>query len=132
MTTLFDGVTPLKQSLDFHLARQNLISGNIANVDTPGFAPRELKRPENGEMSSFALTMKTTDPAHLSALGDPDTAGFEIKEERVEIPGNDLNYVSMDHEMARLGANTLRFKVLGKLVTHHLGILQYAALNGRS
>ena len=132
MTTIFEGIGDLNQSLNFHLARQNLISANIANVDTPGYAPRELKRSDKSAMSEFALMMKTTDSAHLTPLGDPDSAGFEVKEERVEIPGNDLNYVSMDHEMARLGANTLRYKVLGKLVTHHLGILRYAATNGRS
>ena len=131
MTTIFDGIGGIKQSLDYHLARQNLISGNVANVDTPGYVPKELKRTDATGESDFALMLKTTDSRHMTPLGDPDNQGFKVAEERIEIPGNDLNYVSMDHEMARLGANTLRFKVLGKLMTHHLGILRYAAQNGR-
>ncbi len=56
---------------------------------------------------------------------------FGSSAKKIAVPGNDLNFVSMDHEMAKLGANSLRFKVLGKLVSHHLGILKYAAQNGR-
>ena len=131
MTTIFDGLGEIRQSLDYHLARQNLISGNLANVDTPGYAPKELKRTDAAGKSEFALLLETSDPEHLTPAGDSDAKGFKVEEERMEIPGNDLNYVSMDHEMARLGANTLRFKVLGKLMTHQLGILRYAAQNGR-
>lgn len=131
MTTIFNGVGELQRGLNFHLERQNLISGNIANLDTPGYAPRELQRSEASTGSEFAMMLNTTDTRHMTPLGDDADPGFRIEEERVEIPGNDLNYVSMDHEMARLNANTLRYKVLGKLVSHHLGILRYAAQNGK-
>ena len=127
MTTIFHVLTPLDRSMDFHLQRQNLISANIANVDTPGYAPRELRRTTESDGANFSLTLKTTDSAHLYPDGGDGSENYRVDEERVEIPGNDLNFVSMDHEMARLGANSLRFKVLGKLVSHHLGILRYAA-----
>lgn len=127
MTTIFHALTPLDHSMNFHIQRQNLISANIANVDTPGYAPRELHRTTGSEGASFSLTLKTTDSAHLYPNSGDSDADYRVEEEHVEVPGNDLNYVSMDHEMARLGANSLRFKVLGKLVSHHLGILKYAA-----
>ena len=131
MTTIFSGLGELQRGMTFHLERQNLIAGNIANIDTPGYAPKELHRPEELGKSEFAMLLRTTDTRHMTPVGNVDEAGFEIDEEKVEIPGNDLNYVSMDHEMARLNANTLRYQVLGKLVTQHLGILRYAAQNGR-
>ena len=131
MTGIFGEIGTLQQGMNFHLERQNLIAGNIANLDTPGYAPRELERTENLGNSEFAMMLRTTDSAHMTPFGDADDPGFKVNEERIEIPGNDLNYVSMDHEMARLNANTLRYKVLGKLVSHHLGILRYAAQNGR-
>lgn len=131
MTTIFNGIGELQRGLNFHLVRQNLIAGNIANLDTPGYAPKELHRAEETGKSEFAMLLKTTDTRHMSTMGSADEKGFEVDEEKVEIPGNDLNYVSMDHEMARINANTLRYKVLGKLVTHHLGMLRYAAQNGR-
>jgi flagellar basal-body rod protein FlgB len=131
MTTIFGGLSPLSHSLDYHLQRQNLIAGNIANVDTPGYAPRELLRTDKAERTEFSLTLKRTDAEHIASVGAEGGGDYRVDEERTEIPGNDLNYVSLDHEMARLSANSLRFKVLGRLVTHHLGILRYAAQNGR-
>jgi flagellar basal-body rod protein FlgB len=127
MTTIFNAIAPLNRSMDFHLQRQNLIAANIANVDTPGYAPREIRRTTDSEGASFSLTLKTTDDAHLYPDGGDGTSNYRVDEERIQVPGNDLNYVSMDQEMAKLGANSLRFKVLGKLVTHHLGVLRYAA-----
>ena len=131
MNGIFGGVGTLQQGLNFHLERQNLIAGNIANLDTPGYAPKELERADNIKDSEFAMILRTTDSHHMTPFGGADDPGFKVNEERIEIPGNDLNYVSMDHEMARLNANTLRYKVLGKLVTEQLGILRYAAQNGR-
>jgi flagellar basal-body rod protein FlgB len=131
MTAIFSGLSPLNHSLDYHMQRQNLISGNIANVDTPGYAPKELTRTTESEEASFSLTLKTTDAAHITPFGAENSALYRVDEEKNEIPGNDLNFVSLDHEMARLSANSLRFKVVGRLVTHHLGILRYAAQNGR-
>jgi flagellar basal-body rod protein FlgB len=121
----------MERGMNFHLERQNLISGNIANVDTPGYAPKELKRTESVEDSEFAMILKKTDTRHMTPFGGNDEAGFQAQEEKIEVPGNDLNYVSMDHEMARLNANTLRYKVLGKLVSNQLAGLRYAAQNGR-
>jgi flagellar basal-body rod protein FlgB len=131
MTTIFSGLSEMQRGLNFHLERQNLISGNIANVDTPGYAPKELQRTENFTDSEFAMILKKTDTRHMMPVGGDEDAGFKLQEERIEVPGNDLNYVSMDHEMARLNANTLRYKVLGRLMSNQLGILRYAAQNGR-
>jgi flagellar basal body rod protein FlgB len=54
-----------------------------------------------------------------------------VFEEKNVVPGNDLNYVSLDHEMGRIGANALRFQAIGKMVAKHLGILRYAASDTR-
>lgn len=128
MTSIFGGIDFASRSLDFHLQRQNMIAANVANVDTPGYVPVELTRPTKpNEMGK--LGMHVTSAQHIP-LGDPaDETGFETVEERVEIPGNDLNYVSLDREMARLNANSLRFEAVSKLVSKHMGILTYAATN---
>ncbi len=131
MTTIFSGLTEMQRGLNFHMERQNLISGNIANVDTPGYAPKELQRIEEGKESEFALILKRTDTRHMTPFGGDEDSGLKIQEEKVEVPGNDLNYVSLDHEMARLNANTLRYKVIGKLISEKLAGLRYAAQNGR-
>ncbi|MDJ0765621.1 MAG: flagellar basal body rod protein FlgB [Myxococcota bacterium] len=126
MTGIFEGVDVVARALDFHMLRQNLITGNIANVDTPGYAPKELQRAEQSDGSSFSLSLTATDGEHLTPSGVDRSGAYEVAEERNVVPGNDLNYVSMDWEMARLSANALRYEVVGKLVTKHLGVLHYA------
>ena len=40
---LFDTTfTKLQSALDVRLERQNVLNGNLANLDTPGYSPREL------------------------------------------------------------------------------------------
>ena len=131
MITIFSGLGEMQRGLNFHQERQNLISGNIANVDTPGYAPRELQRTEGLEDSEFAMILKRTDTRHMTPFGGEEDAGLKVQEEKIEVPGNDLNYVSMDHGMARLNANPLRYKVLGTLISKKLAGLRYAAQNGR-
>ena len=128
--TFFTEVNNMATALDFHLERQNLIAGNIANVDTPGFAPAEITRPDTFENSQFALEMKATDPAHYRHADIGPLEEYKFSEEKNIIPGNDLNYVSLDREMAKLKANTVRYEAVGKLVSKQLGILSYAANDG--
>ncbi len=40
---LFDATTGrLERSLDVRLVRHNVLAGNVANVDTPGYAPKDI------------------------------------------------------------------------------------------
>jgi flagellar basal-body rod protein FlgB len=129
MTSIFQVIGPMERSLDFHLVRQNMISANVANVDTPGYAPRELVRDEGTEDFAAHLAMAQTEAAHIPASGSSDTEGLDVVEEHTVIPGNDRNFVSLDHEMARLAANTIRYEAVTKLVSTQMGMLAYAASN---
>ncbi|MCU0661929.1 MAG: flagellar basal body rod protein FlgB [Myxococcota bacterium] len=129
MTSIFQVIGPMERSLDFHLVRQNMISANVANVDTPGYAPRELVRDEGTEDFAAHLAMAQTEAAHIPASGSNETAGLDVVEEHTVIPGNDNNFVSLDHEMARLAANTIRYEAVSKLVSTQMGMLAYAASN---
>ena len=128
---IFSDVNSVAAALNFHMERQNLISANIANVDTPGYAPKEINRGDFEGGSEFAMALRRTNEAHYqtSSLG-PDE-NYEVYEVRDHVPGNDLNYVSLDKEMARLNANTLRFETVSKVVSHKLGVLKYAAADGK-
>lgn len=130
--TIFTEVNTMAKALNFHLERQNLISGNIANVDTPGYAPKDILRPDELSNTPFALEMRATDPSHYRNPGMAPVEGYRIHEEKNRIAGNDLNYVSLDTEMARLTANTVRYEAVGKLVNKQLGIISYAATDGNA
>ncbi|MCP4600068.1 MAG: flagellar basal body rod protein FlgB [Proteobacteria bacterium] len=131
MTEIFSIVNDMARAFDFHLSRQNLISANIANVDTPGYAPKEMIRADASGDASFSLSLATTDSKHISFNVGGSGSEFEVFEEHNVIPGNDQNYVSMDHEMTRLAANSVRYQVVERIVSKHLGMLRYASQGGR-
>ena len=128
---IFTDINSMATSLNFHMERQNLISANIANVDTPGYAPKEIQRNDFEGGSEFALEMQRTNAAHFKTSGLGPDEDYNVFEVRDHVPGNDLNYVSLDKEMSRLNANTLRYETVSKVVSHQLGILKYAAADGR-
>jgi len=133
MTAIFETVGTMARALDFHMIRQNLISANIANVDTPGYAPRELLRPLE---SDFARHMPRpplalTDARHIAGIGGAGEQDLDVEEEHVAVPGNDLNFVSIDHEMARLSANTIKYEAITRAVGAQLGMLRYGASDAR-
>ncbi|MBN2342377.1 MAG: flagellar basal body rod protein FlgB [Deltaproteobacteria bacterium] len=129
--SIFTEVNSVAGALDFHMQRQNLISGNIANVDTPGYTPKEIIRSDFIGGSDFAMELRRTDESHFSTSNLGIDEHYEVLDVKDHVPGNDLNYVSLDQEMAKLNANTLRYETVSKTVTKQLGILKYAASDGR-
>lgn len=131
MTALFTQINPLARALDFHAERQNLIASNIANADTPGYRPREMSfAQELGELGSTMPVERTT-RGHLRPSDASDESGFQVYEETWSTPGNDGNYVRLEHEMSRMNANSVRYRASTQMVNRHLGMIRYAISSGR-
>ncbi len=131
MTQIFEHIDPLARSLDYHVERHNLIASNIANVDTPGYRPRELAFEDELAMQTTpAVRMVTTRSGHLNAAGEAQDEGIEAYEETWAAPGADGNYVRLEHEMSRLQANSLRYQASTQMINRHLGLLRYS-ITGR-
>ena len=133
MSSLFDHVGITNHALSYHLERQNVLSSNIANVDTPGFQPMELTReiPEAEDPRRLALT--ATNPNHVGYRGrggPPRQFTLDFAEERVSNPGNDGNSVSLEREMSKVAVNQLRYEGAVRIVRSQLGLLRYAANDG--
>lgn len=126
MSELFQGVSPLQRALNYHLERHNVLASNVANVDTPGFRPRELLR--STEEAPGGLSVKRTDPGHM-VRGGIDGPSRVIEDNSVPA-GNDGNAVSLDREMAKVAANDLRYSGAAKIVSKQLAMLRYAASDG--
>jgi flagellar basal body rod protein FlgB len=82
---LFDTtLAHLERSLDVRLVRQNVLSGDLANVDTPNYHPRDVDfaaAMASAEGGAGAQTVAATDPRHLGGSDpsgpDHDRAGRE-------------------------------------------------------
>lgn len=122
-------VAPFHRSLDYHSNRHNVLASNIANVNTPGFRPKELLRVEAEEFKS-KLPLVRTEQEHFMTAGLEAVHDLTVVPDESSIGGLDGNNVSLEREMSKLEANDLRYQSAAKLVSRHLGMLRYAANDG--
>jgi flagellar basal-body rod protein FlgB len=102
----------LERYMDLLSARQKLVTGNIANADTPGYKSRDIDF-----QSEFASALGGSTP-HV-----------------VEVPGlvtkNDGNNVNLDRESRLLAENALRFNVASALMKSQIRALRSAIQEGK-
>jgi len=79
--------------------RQATISGNIANVDTPGYRSRDIE-PFTAVLDKTALTLVRTEPGHLDVSGSGVEASKVGKAESWDITHSG-NSVSLDQELLK-------------------------------
>lgn len=127
VVAMFSNVEVGRATLDYHLERHNVLAGNVANLETPGFVPHELVRP--AEAASTTTGLRTTHSGHI-ALGREAGEVYEVTTEEVVQPGNDGNAVSLERELSRVAANHLRYEGVARLVQMQIGTLRYAANDG--
>lgn len=115
--TALPGLDRLSQHMRYLGDRSRVIAGNLANIDTPGYRARELEFTEELEQ----------------AAGKDGTLRYETTETTRddEVPDEDGNTVSLEGQIARMDENTLRFRSLGELLSRRIGLLRYAAGDGR-
>lgn len=126
MKELFSVVGTVKQSLDYHSRRHNVLASNIANSDTPGFRSLELLRKPEGEFANNLAVFRTRE-SHLVPAGQAAVDGTSVVEDKNSPVGADGNAVSLDREMSKLSANNLRYETAAGIVKRKLASLRYVA-----
>lgn len=125
MSSIFSDLKPLEQMLDYHLERQNVINANIANINTPGYREKDLIPATVQDDGS----LEVTNTAHLQ--GESAAANGHMVNDGKVTPGNDKNDVSLEHEMAKLMANSVRYEAGTDIISRRLAMLRYAASDGQ-
>jgi flagellar basal-body rod protein FlgB len=103
----------LKSKLDYVNQRQKLLSENVANSDTPGYAPRDLKPftlswAMKHAGASKGVGLAQTDASHMAGKVDASLSDKAFKtstgpDSEVEIDGNQvmkLTQARIDYEAA--------------------------------
>ena len=124
---LFDTTGRIHQALDYHMQRHNLLTANLAHLDTPGFRPQDLLR-GGGFEAELDAALTLTDPGHLTGAAG---GSFEVVTDTASLPGLDGNAVSVDREAVKIAANQLRYDTLATLASQELSGLAWAANDGR-
>jgi len=111
--------TALKVVLDGCLIRHQVISNNIANVDTPGFKRSNVVF----EQKLRDLIKERNISAHRIRKLRPETVI-----DRSSAWREDFNNVDIEREMMELSKNTLKYKIYVQLLSRKLGKIRQAIM----
>jgi flagellar basal-body rod protein FlgB len=110
------GVGRVRQFLDLASLRHKLISGNVANVSTPGYRSQDIDfKAELAKSSqkSSGISGSVTHQSHIP-LGQHSGRLPEIH--RAKVARGDLNSVDIDHEVPKMAQNELEFTIGARLL----------------
>lgn len=111
----------LQTATNLRKLRQELISGNIANAETPGFHAKKMDFEQ-------ALASAVEGIGGKSAIQAVRPDIYDNPEAMVNPDGNTVN---LEKEMAALAENTVLYKAAIQLMNKKLASLRYAATEGR-
>ena len=121
----------MKLFLDYSARKQQVITSNLANSETPGYRAKELDFADvfKQEMQSSGV-LKQTREKHIE--GKPSLVRVaEVKEKANDALGRDGNNVDLDREMTQLAQNVLKFSVVSRLYQQKIQLIKYSLREGR-
>jgi flagellar basal-body rod protein FlgB len=116
----------LQKSLEASSTRQQVLTNNIANIDTPNFKRSDVDFQailgtalgENGG----TLPMKLTSSKHIPGVSD--VGGSGIVTDQTTSLRNDGNNVDVDSEMSKVAENGLYYNSLTSAISSQFGLLK--------
>lgn len=115
---LFDA---LKARMSWHHARQKVLAENVANADTPGYRPLDVKPPA---AASGGLQMVRTSADHMP-LGGVDPNNNPGRQRRFETTPSG-NGVNLEDEMMKVAQNNQDYQLAATLYQKSLGLMKTA------
>jgi flagellar basal-body rod protein FlgB len=122
----------LRGRLSYLTDRQKVIAENVANSDTPGYAPRDLK-PFNfqaqmqAQAQGSAGTMAVTQPGHMLAPHAKKTGAAKpvtAKDSETTLDGNS---VVLEEEMLKMGQARMDYDAAIGFYQKSLNLIRLAA-----
>jgi len=110
----------LTQAMDYRAARQDMISSNIANADTPYYKPRDIsfedaliaKKRALYEDDAHQLKMAITNPRDLEPKKESSSLKPTLFFRDGHMARNDGNSVDIDVETTEMSKNSIMFNAL--------------------
>ena len=126
---IFDKTMSLVQrSLDIRASRHQVLSGNIANIETPDYTSKDLPFQKIFERfldNSSSISLKTTHSQHLPASDGqtfPQDFSAEVEKDPIAVG------VDIDQQMAKLAENNLMFQAGVQVLIRKFDVLRTTIL----
>jgi flagellar basal-body rod protein FlgB len=118
----------LEQVVNFSHARHNLLAGNIANLDTPGYRAADLDTAKFEDQLRSMLEAQKMGGAEIAEesgfaeLRQPGQHGLEWG----NLVRHDDGDVSLEHQIAQLSKNQMQHNLALTIMTSQFRLLQAA------
>lgn len=111
----------LKGRMQWLQSRQKVLSENVANADTPGFKPRDLRAPSK---DTFSVQLAQTEGAHMGGIAGSQTAASKAGQKFETVPSG--NAVTLEDEMLKVAETQMDYQTVASLYSKSLGMLLIA------
>lgn len=110
-----ESMKKLERALDASALRQNLLSQNLANVNTPYYKRLDIdfKTVFAAEVDKNELQLYRTHPKHISN-STPVEGAIHVTRETKTIERYDQNNIDPEYEMAQVVENSLYFQAVSQ------------------
>ncbi|PWA13498.1 flagellar basal body rod protein FlgB [Pueribacillus theae] len=123
-------LSALERRLHASSVRQNVISQNIANADTPHYKAKEVIFKD--ELSkAIGLQAKRTDNRHFNFAATQQNSGYTVATKNKSIMNNNGNNVDIDREMSLLAENQIYYNALIERINGKFSSLKNVAKGGK-
>lgn len=127
-------ISLLEKSLSAANLRQNVLSNNIANIDTVNFKRSDVSFADQlqAAMNGNQLVGQTTDPRHIPiGTSNIDEVQPTVYTDNTTSLRSDGNNVDIDAEMANLASNQILYDAVTQQLNMQFGIMKYAITEGK-
>jgi flagellar basal-body rod protein FlgB len=119
----------LRERMTWLHQRQDVLSQNVANADTPGYVARDLKPQDFSEVlrgqSMNGNRLAVTDARHI-ALAPTDSTRFEDVTAPDQEANPNGNAVSLEQEMIKVSDTQAQFQAAANLYSKALTLMKTA------
>ena len=122
MTKIGNQINLIHEMMARSQERQQVISSNIANVNTPQYRARDIQFNRVLNDIIEGTETSTHSKSTIAAGSVYEVAGLKVRE--------DGNNVDIDHELGQLDKNVLMFKTYSEILGAKLSLLR-TAITGR-
>jgi len=120
MKSLFpDHIDLTAKVMDFQLQRQNIVSANLANINTPGYKARSLEFEKDLQAAlglSESGAVARTHPGHLPLAFSADSSEASVTKTLTPRVIQGVDNVDLDTEMAAMAKNNLLYSALSTVM----------------
>ncbi len=121
----------IAKALDVSAKRHNLITGNIANMDTIGYQPADLDFNRTLKRAMGEKEPDYLDKTHYKHLSTNNIPGNDlIGENSEDVDIYHLDTVNIDTEMMNLMENNIKYRTTTEMLLRKMKILHYSIDEG--